>query len=417
MTISCGIDFGTSNSTVGLWKDGVCSMVPVEGDHTTIPSAIFYPAEGTPPLYGRAGIATYTAREPGRLMRSLKSILGTSLIDEKTGVGGQYRTFEEILVGFLENLRAQAGAVAGEPLKSVVMGRPVHFVDDNEAADRRAEAKLGVIARKAGFENVLFQYEPIAAALQFEQDLTKEELVFIADIGGGTSDFSVVRLGPERRDRHDRTGDILANGGVRVGGTNLDTQLSLASVMPLLGKGTMIRAGRDLPAWPFVDLATWHRIHTIAEPRNLAALRELQREVGGSALFERYLTVVRNQTGHLIAKRTEDAKIELSDSVEASIDLDEVEAGLWARVSRDEFEGSVVGEVRRIARSLEETVTSAGLRPDQITTVFLTGGTSSVPSVRRALSSPFTKARVVEGDLFRSVGRGLALDARRRFSS
>ncbi len=354
--------------------------------------------------------------ESGRLMRSLKSILGSSLVDEKTGVGGRYRTFEEILVGFLMNLKAKAEAFAGERIVAVVMGRPVHFVDDNEAADRRAEEKLGAIARQAGFETVLFQYEPIAAALQFEQELDRDELVFIADIGGGTSDFSVVRLGPSRRGQHDRAGDILANGGVRVGGTNLDTQLSLAAVMPLLGKGIMIRQGRDLPAWPFVDLATWHRIHTIAEPKTLTALRQLQVEIGGNPLFERYMGVVREQSGHLIAKRVEDAKIKLSAASEAVIDLDVVEAGLAVRARRRGLERCIAGDVERIAHAITSTLAAADVRPDKITSVFLTGGTSAVPAIRQAICAPFMNARVAEGDLFCSVGHGLALDARRRLS-
>mgnify|MGYP001257861505 CR=1 FL=1 len=416
MTTICGIDFGTSNSTVGIWKDGAFAMVPVEGAHTTIPSAIFYPADGSPALYGRAGIEAYNAREPGRLMRSLKSILGSALVDEKTGVGGRYRTFEEILVGFLVNLKAKAEAFAGEPISAVVMGRPVHFVDDNEAADRRAEDKLGAIARQAGFEQVLFQYEPIAAAQQFEQELDREELVFIADIGGGTSDFSVIHLGPSRRGQDDRAGDILANGGVRVGGTNLDMQLSLAAVMPLLGKGTMIRPGRDLPAWPFVDLATWHRIHTIAESKNLASLRALRLEVAGNPKFERYMRVIAEQSGHRIAKRVEDAKIALSEASEASIDLDVVEAGLSAKARRRGLETCIVGDVARISSAIADNLAEAGLGPEQITSVFLTGGTSAVPAVRRALCAPFTKARVVEGDLFCSVGHGLELDARRRLA-
>ncbi|MEQ1710156.1 MAG: Hsp70 family protein [Hyphomicrobium sp.] len=417
MTTICGIDFGTSNSTVGILKDGTFAMVPVEGTHTTVPSAIFHPADGAMALYGRAGIEAYNARESGRLMRSLKSILGSSLVDEKTGVGGRYRTFEEILVGFLINLKAKAEAFAGERIVAVVMGRPVHFVDDNPAADRRAEEKLGSIARQAGFETVLFQYEPIAAALQFEQELDREELVFIADIGGGTSDFSVVRLGPSRRGQHDRGGDILANGGVRVGGTNLDTQLSLAAVMPLLGKGIMIRKGRDLPAWPFVDLATWHRIHTIAEPKTLTALRQLQVEIGGNPLFERYMGVVREQSGHLIAKRVEDAKIKLSAAAEAVIDLDVVEAGLAVRARRRGLDTCIAGDVERIAHAITSTLAAADVGPDNITSVFLTGGTSAVPAIRRAICAPFINARVAEGDLFCSVGHGLALDAQRRITS
>lgn len=417
MTTVCGIDFGTSNSTVGISKNGTFTMVPVEGAQTTIPSAIFHPADGALPLYGRTGVAAYNAREPGRLMRSLKSILGSSLIDERTGVGGRYRTFEEILVGFLKNLKDRAEACAGERVTAVVMGRPVHFVDDNDDADRRAEAKLGTIARQAGFEDVLFQYEPIAAALRFEEDLDRDELVLIADIGGGTSDFSVVRLGPSRRGRHDRASDILANGGIRVGGTNLDTQLSLAAVMPLLGKGTMIRKGRDLPAWPFVDLATWHRIHTITDPKNLTALRQLQVEVGGDPKFERYMRVVREQSGHLLANRVEDAKIALSTEPVTSIDLDIVEASLSLRARRRGLETCIAGDVARIVHAITSTLAAAELGAEHITSVFLTGGSSAVPAVRQAICAPFTNAKVVEGDLFCSVGHGLALDARRRFAS
>lgn len=415
MKAVCGIDFGTSNSTVGVYKGGEFKMVPLENGHKTIPSAIFYPAEGKPPIYGRTAVEAYTARDPGRLMRSLKSILGSNLIDEKTGVGGKYRSFEEILVGFVQYLKHKAEEFSGTPIDEVVMGRPVHFVDDNPEADKRAQDKLEKIAKKAGFKKVLFQFEPIAAALQFENELSQDELVFIADIGGGTADFSIVRVGPKRKHKTDRSKDILANEGVHVGGTNLDMRLNLESVMPLLGRGSTTREGRELPNWPFSDLATWHRIHTISDAKNMTSLRQILYEAKERHLLERYMHVVREQTGHMIAKRVEEAKIELSNQDITTIKLEMVENGLTAIARRSAFEQSIESELAKIERSVAETLEAAKLDSSEITSVFLTGGTSVVPAVKKVLTEPFKDAKVVQGDLFSSVGFGLTLDAKRRF--
>jgi hypothetical chaperone protein len=147
---------------------------------------------------------------------------------------------------FLRNLKEKAEAFAGQEIASVVLGRPVRFVDDDDQADARAQSVLERVARQAGFREIAFAYEPIAAAHHYEQTVLREELVLIADIGGGTSDFSIVRVGPERRGRADRSGDVLASTGVRIGGTDLDAALSLASVMPLLGLGTQL-VKKNLP--------------------------------------------------------------------------------------------------------------------------------------------------------------------------
>ena len=305
MKTLCGIDFGTSNSTIGVARGDDIALVPVEDAATTIPSAIFYPSEGDAPLYGRAAIRAYTLREHGRLMRSLKSILGSDLINERTPVGGRSNTFEGILVGFVKHLKAKAEAFAGGPIEHAVMGRPVHFVDGNEAVDARAQSKLGDIARAAGFKSVAFQFEPIAAALSFEHTAAQRELAFIADIGGGTADFSVVEVGPDRRRNSDRADDILANDGIRVGGTNLDMRLSMAAVMPHLGSRSKTVLGHDLPRWPFVDMATWHSIHTIGTPRNRLLLKQILDDCAPPVLFARYMQVVKRQTGHLIAGHVE----------------------------------------------------------------------------------------------------------------
>jgi hypothetical chaperone protein len=428
MTLSktvCGIDFGTSNSAIAITRDGITELVPVEGTQTTIPSAIFFPVNGDKPLYGRAAIEAYAVHEPGRLLRSLKSILGSELIEEKTGVGGKYQSFEDILVGYVKHLKSKAEAYTGNKLTQVVMGRPVHFVDDNDAVDARAQAKLGDIARRAGFKSVAFQFEPIAAALSFEHTLSVDELVFIADIGGGTADFSVVRVGPQRRGKAKRSDDILANDGIRVGGTNLDMRLSMAAVMPHLGSHAQSIKGLDLPRWPFVDLATWHRIHTIDTPKNLHLLRQIYSDCAEPEVFARYLAIIRQQTGHLLAASVEKTKIQLSgqnskqDSGQAqvSINLADIIPGVTVHATNAQFHTAIAHELERLTDAVKTTLTNAGLQGSAITTLFLTGGTCAVPAVKSLMLALLPTAKPIEGDLFNSVGFGLALDARRKFAA
>jgi hypothetical chaperone protein len=412
----CGIDFGTSNSTIAVVSGDETALVPLEDGHTTLPSAIFYEADGAAAIYGRAAIEAYTSGESGRLMRSLKSILGSELILDKTAVGGRYETFESILVGYIRYLKTKAEAFAGSKIDHAIMGRPVHFVDDDEAVDARAEAKLGEIAREAGFKKVAFQFEPIAAALSFEHTLEREELVFISDIGGGTADFSVVEVGPNRRAKKDRSGDILANDGIRVGGTNLDMRLSMAAVMPHLGSKSKTKAGRDLPRWPFVDLATWHRIHTIATPKNMTTFREILTDCADPKPFQRYVEVIRRHSGHAIAGCIEQAKIDLSATDTVDVDLRDAADGFTVRATKNQFERAIVGELERLTAAVHATVAASGRKADDITTVFLTGGTSAVPAVKHLLTLLLPKARAIEGDLFNSVGFGLALEAKRRFA-
>ena len=212
---ACGLDFGTSNTTFGSIVNDVPSLVRLESEQTTIPSAIFYERDGAV-LIGRKAIDTYVDGVPGRLMRSLKSVLGTSLIDETTQVGRGRTSFRDVIAYYLGAVKRRAEQAAGHAFRNVVHGRPVHFVDNAPAADRKAEVTLHMIVREIGFANVTFQFEPIAAALDYERQITSEEIALIADIGGGTSDFSIVRLSPDRHAKAERQGDILANDGVRI---------------------------------------------------------------------------------------------------------------------------------------------------------------------------------------------------------
>lgn len=412
----CGLDFGTSNTTLGFCRPGRApALAPLEGDEPTIPSAIFFDWSADA-LIGRAAVAAYVDGSPGRLLRSLKSALGNSLIDETTQVGRKRLRFTQVIARYLELLKARAEEAAGEELTQVVHGRPVHFVDGDPDGDRKAEEALREIARSIGFKQVSFQFEPIAASLDYERQVSAEEIAMVVDIGGGTSDFSLVRLSPERRARADRSGDVLANGGARVGGVDFDRRLSLASVMPLLGFGSpMKRPGLDAPSGYFHDLATWASINRVYNQHTLREVRDVRRESARPDLIERLLRVIEMQRGHTLAIDVERAKIALSDADETCVDLGWLEEGLSARPDRAALIASSEWLTGRIAQTIRDCLAQAGLRADQVQALFLTGGTTQIPHVREAALRELPDARVIEGDTFGSVGMGLTIEAQRRY--
>jgi len=330
----CGLDFGTSNTTLGTIEDHAPVLAALENGQTTIPSAIFFEVDGAVPI-GRKAVEAYVEGAPGRLMRSLKSVLGTALIDETTRLGRERTSFRDVIAYYLGAVKRRAEASTGCELRQVVHGRPVHFVDNAPDADRKAEQVLREIAGEVGFDEITFQFEPIAAALDYERQISTEEIALIADIGGGTSDFSIVRLGPQRQGHADRAADILANDGVRIGGTDFDRQLSLGLIMPLFGFGSpMKRAGLDVPSRYFHDLATWSSINRMYEPRLLAELRQVRQEASEPLLLDRLLRVVNEQRGHTLAMEVEEAKIGLSDARKANIPLQWVAPDLAVTIGR-----------------------------------------------------------------------------------
>ncbi len=413
---ACGLDFGTSNTTLGVCAPGRApALVALESADVTIPSAIFFDWSANATI-GRAAIAAYVDGAQGRLLRSLKSALGNSLIDETTQVGRKRLRFTQVIARYLELLKARAEAASGAPLTQVVHGRPVHFVDGDVDGDRKAEDALREIAHSIGFTDVSFQFEPIAAALDFERQVKREEIAMVVDIGGGTSDFSIVRLSPKRRGKADRSSDVLANGGARVGGVDFDRRLSLASVMPLLGFGSpMKRPGLDAPSGYFHDLATWASINRVYNQHTLREVREVRRESTRPELIERLLRVIELQRGHTLAIDVERAKIALSDKDETFIDLDWLEESLSAKPDRVALVESSQRLTERIVQTIRECLAQAGLRADQVQALFLTGGTTQIPHVREAVTREMPKARVIEGDTFGSVGMGLTIEAQRRY--
>jgi hypothetical chaperone protein len=413
---SGGIDFGTSNSTVGFIENGRPRLVRLEGEEVTMPSAVFFNFEDDRTYFGRRAISHYTDNVEGRLLRALKSVLGTSLIQEKTRIKAHSVAFSDIVGSFLHYLKERLENQVGEAVDNIVLGRPVHFVDDDPAADRQAQEDLEKAVRKRGFRHVAFQFEPIAAALDYEQRVSREELALIVDIGGGTSDFSIVRVSPQRAKSADRSNDILASSGVHIGGTDFDRLLSIAHLMPELGYMTPTRDGkRNLPVGYFIDLATWQRIHLLYTNKAMSDLRQIRYEAARPELVDRMIEIVRHRQGHAVAARVEQAKIELTDEPETIVEMALTDEKLRLPMTRAGLNEAIESTVERVAAVVSKTLADAGLSPSQITALFLTGGSSAVPLLRQRILAMFPSAAIIEGDLFGSVGLGLALDARRKF--
>lgn len=412
----CGLDFGTSNSTIGICESGQARLAPVEGTKVTIPTALFYSFEEDETFFGRKAISEYADGAEGRLMRALKSVLGSALVHDTTRVKQRSVAFMDIIGTFIAHLKEKAELELGDELSEVVVGRPVYFVDDRPDADANAQNQLEEAVRKQGFKNIAFQFEPIAAALDYEQQVNDEQLAFIVDIGGGTADFSIVRVSPERARKFDRKEDILANLGVHIGGTDFDRLFSLAKVMPHLGYRSPHKNGKmEVPSSYFHELATWQRINWLYNKKTMFDLREVRHEAQQPELIERLIAVIEGRQGHALASKVEEAKISLTQVKETSLDLNLLAGHLQIPTTRAEFNEAIEEAIEKISLTVSKTLKMAALKPADIQALFLTGGSTQIPFVKDNILKMFPGVTVVEGDMFGSVGLGLTLDAKRKF--
>ena len=404
-----GIDFGTSNSAIAwLSTDGQAQLIPLEGDALAMPTAVFYNAEEHSTHFGREAITHYLEGTEGRLMRSLKSLLGSPLLMETTVINNQLVNFSDIITTYLAELRERATRHLGIAPTRVVMGRPVHFVDDDATRDAQAEEALRHAAERVGFTDIAFQLEPIAAALDYEQRLTRETTVLVADIGGGTSDFTVVRLGPERMHQPNRADDVLATAGVHIGGTDFDQKLSLGQLMPLLGYGHLGPDHREVPNRVFFDLATWHLINWQYQPKAMAQAKALQVNYSDVRLHDRLMRVLTERYGHHMAHDIEQAKIRCSQTdTDSSIDLSYVESDLTTSLSPSDLHAHLAQLLAHTVACARECVHRADLPKGKPDAIYLTGGSSALRTFQQALQTEFAGVPLVEGDLFGGVASGL----------
>ena len=427
-----GIDFGTTNSSVArLAGDAPVQLAtfPFLGAETpSFRSVLYFEQFKTPSglnrthsLTGPAAIEHYLAAdEKGRLIQSLKSHLPNRQLTG-TEIFGRRHKLEDILSRLIGDLRKQSEAQFQRPIRRAVVGRPVQFVGaETEQDNQFAESRLREAFTLAGFEQIEFELEPAAAASAYESTLDHDELLLIGDFGGGTSDFSLLRAGPEIRRRGRTANDLLGNSGVGLAGDSFDARIVRKLVSPALGSDSEARSLNKLlpavPAWIYANLERWHylsflRTNNVREILKSARIRALEPEK-----IEALISIIDEDLGYQLHQSVQQVKFELSQRDAAEFrfrDTPHSHASIDLRIPilRTEFEAWIAEDLRSIETCIDSLLSKAGVHPREVDRVFLTGGTSFVPAVRRIFSTRFGEDRIRAGNEFTSVAHGLALRA------
>ena len=412
--IFCGIDFGTTNSVIALTDGRKVSLVPLENEKKMFPTAIF--CSKTDRLFGQRAIDAYMQGEEGRFMRSMKRILGTDLMNATTLINGKQISFDSLIAAFLKEIKTRAENYIHSEITSVVLGRPVHYQDNMPEADAEAEGKMREISKKVGFKEIVFQYEPIAAAFAHEQNLSQNKIALVADLGGGTSDFTIMRIGPNYRQKSDRKDDILATSGIRVGGNDFDKDLSVNSFMPQFGKGTSYGTKNlPVPEFLFSQISEWSKINFMYTPKNLKMIKDILLESHNPECVENLLLLLEMQQAHQLLQVVEQAKIDLTNQEQVKTFFDNLGKHLNFEIESKVFEKVVQQECNKIIFSIKECLSNANLEPDKIELLILTGGTSQIPLVQKSIRRLFPKALISDKQKMESVALGLAHMAEKVF--
>ena len=418
-----GFDFGTTNSSIAIANsenqgETRLAKFPFNGVLTESFRSVLYLEQLK--QAGRTTMKSWTGPEAiehyleadtkGRLVQSLKSFLSSRNL-VATEVFGKRVALEELISKMLRDVRVAAETQFGVPVRNAVIGRPVRFVGADTAADSEyAVSRLEAALLKAGFEQVSFELEPAGAAYFYESTLDHDELIIIGDFGGGTSDFSVLRVGPGMRDRK---GTILSNDGVGLAGDAFDARLVRNVVSPVLGAGTSMRSGVDkvlpVPNWVYMKLERWHHLSFLKSKETLDMLETVRRQAFEPAGIEGLLHLVRGDLGYYLHQSVQKAKADLSYHEMTILNYSDGIVEINEPVKRQDFERWIAPELAEIERAVDRALATAGCDKQDIERVFLTGGTSFVPAVRRIFESRFGAEKIRAGNEFTSVARGLAL--------
>lgn len=412
-----GIDFGTSNSAVAIiHEDGKSEVLKIDGKQT-VPSLIFFPDNEIGKYYiGYEAIAKYLeSGMRGRFIQSIKSVLPSDLFTGTNINGFGVLTAEDLVSMILKSLKEKADTVSGTDTKNVVIGRPAKF-SEKPKLDELAEERLLIAAKKAGFTNISFQLEPIAAALHYEASLTKEELVLVADIGGGTSDFTIMKLSPDKRNNTNRQEDILASGGVYIGGDSFNSDIMRWKLLEYFGFGSEIKTigGKMLPfpSGLLSQICRWQDVSFIKNRETEILLNSILYESTNKEAVTRLQTLIGEDLSYLLFQEIEKAKIGLSTRDKMPIIFNKSKINIDETITRPEFEELIDNRLKRISDSVEEVVKEAGVSNQEIDAVFITGGSSLIPAVREIFAKKFGEEKIVSSDSFTSVASGLALSSK-----
>ncbi|MCO4784462.1 molecular chaperone [Marinomonas atlantica] len=448
----CGFDYGTSNCALGILESEKPKLAALEGSNLYLPSTVYalsrdfiteatakglsdslrtafiesrkgilsrarrfrieedYEAGDQVLFYGREAFAEYYQfPDEGYFVKSPKSFLGGSGLRVE-----HIQFFEDVVAVMMMNVKKRAEQSLQQELKHTVIGRPVNFQGINaEESNQQALEILSVAARRAGFESVEFQYEPIAAGLDFERHLEQDQTVLVVDIGGGTSDCAMVRMGPDYRDKVDRSGDFLAYTGERVGGNDLDIQLAGRQIMPLFGMGADLKTGLPMPTQIYWNAVTTNDVTAQATFNSLETkqqIEQLRLDMVKPVLLDRFKFMREHKHNFHIVKDAEEAKISLSEVMQMQIDLSYIESDLMLNLQREQLAEAIVHPVEKMIGLMKDAIAQAGERPDVI---YMTGGSAKSPVIQAAIREEIGDIPLLDGDHFGSVASGLTVWADR----
>ncbi len=439
-----GFDYGTANCSVAAMRDGAPQMLALENGSPLLPSMLCapvreavsewlyhqhdVPATGaeteallrralrynreedidvgrTSVQFGLASLQHYMADpEEVYFVKSPKSFLGASGLKPQ-----QVALFEDLVCAMMLHIRQQAGAQLPESITQAVIGRPINFQGlGGGEANAQAQGILERAAKRAGFQEVVFQFEPVAAGLDFEATLSEEKRVLVVDIGGGTTDCSLLLMGPQWRHRADRQESLLGHSGCRVGGNDLDIALAFKCLMPLLGMGGITEKGIALPVLPWWNAVAINDVPAQTEFYSSATRRlldDLLRDARDADKVALLLKTWQQRLSYRLVRSAEESKIALSDRPEVSAALPFLSSGLSAAISQEGRESALDQPLRRILEQVQLALDNGREAPD---VVYLTGGSARSPLIRRALAEILPGTEIAGGDDFGSVTAGLA---------
>jgi len=451
-----GFDYGTSNCAVGVVDNNTIRLLAIGNNQVLMPSSLYalereliceYVGQQIPDdalqqnflslrapamaqarsvrteydirpeeqsiFFGQDAFDQYLSMPgEGYFLKSPKSFLGAS------GLRSEYiQFFEDIVTAMMINIKQRAETDLGKTITHTVIGRPVNFQGMNaEQSNRQAIAILTLSAQRAGFKSVEFLFEPIAAGLDFEARLSDDKTVLIVDIGGGTTDCAMVRMGPSHRNNTERQQDFIGHSGERVGGNDLDIQLAGKHLMPLFGMHSSLKNGLLMPTATYWDAVRTNDVGAQANfnsQQTELRLQQLMLDTTEPELLRRFITLRDKKQNHHILRSAEQAKISLSDNSRSSLDLNSIVTGLSCTISRDQFAHAIERPLASITDLMTEAIRQAAVQPDLI---YITGGSAKSPIIRQAIEQKLGTIPVVDGDHFGSVATGLTAWAQRLFS-
>lgn len=397
-----GIDFGTSNSLAAL--GGTFAVFP-DGKISN-PTVIYFPQKSKQHYVGNEAIYKYLHEldehlPVGRLMLSIKSLLPEANFDYTTVTGFGRQTSEDLAARFIVKMKEYAEKQFGEKFDGVVLGRPVEFTE-------LAEMRLADAARLAGFKEVSFRLEPVAAALSYELTTSVSETVCVVDLGGGTSDICIIETAPDRVEKADRASDIKAVSGVNQAGDELSSRIMRQKLAPRFGAGSIFHSlGKELP-FPIhliERISKWHRINMLKDHRFIGDILEIQRTSDRPEDIARLYELISYNYGYELFQAIDTAKKELSSAEETQVKFRPLD--LREPLTRKEFEEIAQPVCDRIKDAINEALRRASLSASAVDRVLVTGGTSQIPLIYRMIAEIFGEEKLLKMDYYSSVANGL----------